>query len=107
MNKEILKKTSKDTGFDLDTVDHVNRYIWKYLRELMKRGKFEGLMLKGFGTFGVDPYSKKKIIEKHKENWNPAELSKQRKERNRERMALWLAQQSASKSDLERETKDM
>lgn len=107
MNREILKKTSRDTGYDQDTIDHVNRYLWKYLRDLMGKGDFEGLMLKKFGTFGVSDFSKRRTLIMANNDWRPAEYAKEKRERRAERLAIWLGQQSVDTTSVEGEIKSM
>jgi hypothetical protein len=50
------------------TIDFVQKAMWKYLKTLMEEGKFEGLMLPGFGKFIVKEKNREKYS---KMGWDP------------------------------------
>jgi hypothetical protein len=70
----------------------------------MGKGQFEGLMLKGFGTFGVPAFSKKRTLIMANNDWRPADYAKEKRERRAERLAIWLGKQSSDESSVKGET---
>ena len=101
MNNKIIRQVSKELSIDMDTVDFVQRSMWKYVRLLMEEKKFRGLMLPYFGKFIVKDANKEKAI---KSGWA---FKAKNDYRHRSRMVKLDSEAGESRNSSRTEIEDM
>ena len=65
--KEIIYYLSNKYNLPLKKIEEMVNYQFKYVSEVITKGKFEGIRIPYFGLFSVNPNRVKKLTKKNKD----------------------------------------